>query len=131
MKFRPTSCAALPVVPVPMNGSRTVSPGNVYSLISLCGISAGNVAGCSGCDAPLMLQTSCVHCAHSCGVTSPRTQAPRPAPEITPRPRESLAKIRIGSEVQRILGPEGDRYVPHPLLSMYPLDQMILSSVNH
>ena len=44
--------AASEVVPLPRNGSSTVSPKKVNISISLFGISTGNIAGCLSCLTP-------------------------------------------------------------------------------
>src|SRR5947208_1583631 len=59
------ACAALAVVPTPPKGSSTVSPQNVKSLMSRCGISAGKTAGCTSCDSLAICQTVFVYSRHS------------------------------------------------------------------
>lgn len=45
MKSRPSSFAIFPVVPLPMNGSRMVSPGLLHDMMWSCASVSGNCAG--------------------------------------------------------------------------------------
>ena len=65
IEFRPKFFAAKHVVPLPKNGSKTVSPTNENILISHFGISSGNIAMCSTCRVPVMFQCDEKHCFHS------------------------------------------------------------------
>src|SRR5690606_15747298 len=62
---RPNGIAAAAVVPVPANGSSTVSPCQLNSLMSRCGISTGNTAGCSSWVTLAMCHTVFVYSLHS------------------------------------------------------------------
>ena len=56
IEFLPKFLAAKDVVPLPANGSRTVSPTKENILINRLGSSSGNIAICPICFTPLKIQ---------------------------------------------------------------------------